>query len=113
MNEQKLAGMLGLAVRAGKASAGMDACRFLIRSGKCGVLLLDGETQENTRNKAEDLCRQTGTPVMMLPPGLIERATGKTNRVLAIQEGSFAEQILNLNDGEQIHQAGKAWQDHQ
>ncbi len=102
MNEQKLAGMLGLAVRARKASAGMDACRILIRSGKCGVLLLDGETQDNTRKKAEDLCRQTGTPVMILPPGLIETATGKTNRVLAIQEGSFAEQILNLQESEPI-----------
>ena len=102
MNEQKLAGMLGLTVRAGQVSAGMDACRILIRSGNCGVLLIDGETRGNTRKKAEDLCRQTGTPAVVLPPGTIERATGKTNRVLAIQEGSFAEQILNLQESEPI-----------
>ena len=44
MNETKLKGMLGLALRARQASLGMDACRILIRSGKCGIMLLDGET---------------------------------------------------------------------
>lgn len=108
MNEQKLAGMLGLTVRAGQASAGMDACRILIKSGNCGVLLIDGATRDNTRKKSEDLCRQTGTPVAVLPPGTIERATGKDNRVLAIRKGSFAEQILQIADIQQIHQADKA-----
>ena len=104
MNEQKLAGMLGLTVRAGQVSAGIDACRILIRSGNCGVLLIDGETRDNTRKKAEDLCRQTGTPVAVLPPGAVERATGKDNRVLAIRKSSFADQILKIADNLQIHQ---------
>ena len=105
MNEQKLAGMLGLTVRAGQVSAGMDACRILIRSGNCGVLLIDGETCGNTRKKAEDFCRQTGTPAVVLPSGMIERATGKDNRVLAVRKGSFAEQILQIADIQQIHQS--------
>ena len=104
MNEQKLTGMLGLAARAGKVSAGTDACRILIRSGKCGVLLLDGETRDHTRKKAADLCRQTETPMLILPGGMIEKATGKENRVLAIQKSSFAEQILKLADNQQICQ---------
>ena len=98
MNEQKLAGMLGLAVRAGQVAAGMDACRILIRSGNCGVLLIDGETRGNTRKKAEDLCRQTGTPSAVLPPGTVGRATGKDNRVLAVRKGSFADTILKIAD---------------
>ena len=108
MNEQKLAGMLGLTVRARQVSAGMDACRILIRSGNCGVLLIDAETRDNTRKKAEDLCRQTGTPVVVLPPGMIERATGKENRVLAVRKGSFAEQILQIADIQLIHQPDQA-----
>ena len=107
MNEQKLAGMLGLTIRAGQASAGMDACRILIRSGNCGVLLIDGETRGNTRKKSEDLCRQTGTPVVILPPGTIERATGKDNRVLAIRKGSFTEQILQIADIQETRQTEK------
>ena len=108
MNDQKVKGMIGLAVRARQAAAGTDACRILIRSGNCGVLLIDGETRGNTRKKSEDLCRQTGTPVVILPPGTIERATGKDNRVLAIRKGSFTEQILQIADIQQIHQADKA-----
>ena len=108
MNEQKLAGMLGLASRARQVSAGMDACRILIRSGNCGVLLIDGETRDYTRKKVEDLCRQTGTTVVVLPPGTIGRATGKDNRVLAVRKGSFAEQILQIADIQQIHQADTA-----
>ena len=94
MNEQKLAGILGLATRARQTAAGMDACRIMIRSGKCGVLLLDGEAGPNTRKKAEDLCRQNGIPMVSVPAGLISRATGKSNMIIAVQEGSFSDQFL-------------------
>ena len=99
MNEKKLSGMIGLAVRARRAAAGMDACRILIRSGKCGVLLLDGEAAANTRKKAEDLCMQTETAIMILAPGLIKKATGKNNMVMAVQKGPFAEELLTIKQG--------------
>ena len=100
MNEQKLKGMIGLAVRARQASAGADACRMLIRSGECGVLLIDGGTADNTREKAEEICERTGTWKRILPEGLIEAATGKNNRILGIRKGSFAEQILKESGDE-------------
>ena len=101
MNEQKLAGMLGLTIRAGQASAGMDACRILIRSGECGVLLIDSGTADNTRKKAEEMCERTGTPRRILPEGLIEAATGKSNMILGLRKGSFAEQILKESMNEE------------
>ena len=94
MNGQRLKGMLGLALRARKAVLGTDASRILIRSGKCGVLLLDEAAGVNTRKKAEDLCRQTGTPIRTVPEHLIGDATGRSNIVMGVQDGSFAEQIL-------------------
>lgn len=96
MNEQKLKGALGLATRARQVSTGMDACRILIRSGTCGLMLLDGGTGPNTRRKAEDLCRRSETPVWVVPAGLIEEATGKSNMVLGIRNGSFSERIAGL-----------------
>ena len=96
MNDRKLAGLLGFAVKARQAAAGADACRILIRSGKCGVLLLDEAAGPNTRKKAEDLCRQAETPLSILTPGLIEQATGKGSMLLGIQKGSFSEGILRL-----------------
>ena len=96
MNEQKAEGMIGLAVRARQAVAGSDACRIMVRTGKCGVMLMDEETGASSRAKAEELCRKTKTPLVILPAGLIEKATGMSNRVMAIRTGSFAEQILAI-----------------
>jgi len=98
VNERKLAVLLGFAVKARQAAAGADACRILIRSGKCGVLLLDEVAGPNTRKKAEDLCRMTETPLAVLTPGLIEQATGKGSMLLGIQKGSFSEGILKLTE---------------
>ena len=99
MNGQKLAGMLGLAMRARQAAAGMDACRIMIRSGKCGVLLADEAVAPGTREKAGAMARQAGVPFRVLPQGMIMDATGRDNRVVAIREGSFAEQIISMLPG--------------
>lgn len=93
MNEQRAKGMLGLAVRAREACFGDDACRKLIESGKCGIILLDAETGPNTRKKFRDLCERAGVPLGVLPEGLMEEATGKANRVAALKKGAFAEQM--------------------
>ena len=96
MNEQTLKGLLGLALRARQATAGMDAARILLRSGQCGALLMDGAAGPHTRKKAEDMCRQQNVPAAVLPEGIIRSATGLDNMVLAIRKGSFAEQIIVL-----------------
>ncbi len=94
MNNCQIKGLLGLALRARMAAMGMDACRIMIRSGKCGILLLDGAAGIHTQKKAEDLCKRTDTPIWIVPEGLIEEATGKNNLVMGLQEGSFSEKIL-------------------
>ena len=96
MNDTKLRGMLGLAVRARQVSFGEEACRLLVRSGKCGVMLLDGEAGSNTRKKAEALCGAEGVALAVLPPGLIAQATGRGNMTAAVTEGAFAEQIRRI-----------------
>ena len=93
MNEQRVKGMLGLAVRAREACFGDDACRKLIESGKCGIVLMDEETGPNTRKKYGELCGRVGITLAILPRGLMEEATGRTNRVAALRKGAFAEQM--------------------
>ena len=100
MNVQKLKGMLGLALRARQAAPGMDACRIMVRSGNCGLVLLDGEAGPNTRKRAEEMCARTGTPVRTVPEGMIREATGKSNIVIGIRKGSFAETIAGCCDTE-------------
>ena len=94
MNIQHLNGMLGLAVRARQAAAGTDACRILVRTGQCGVLLVDGAAGPNARKKAEQLCGRSAIPVITLPEGAIEAATGRSCMVMAVRKGSFADRII-------------------
>ena len=92
MDESRLKGILGLAVRAGQAAFGEDGCRKLLESGKCGILLLDEAASANTRKRYESLCGRTGTRMAVLPEALIEDATGRQNIVMAVIKGGFAEQ---------------------
>ena len=78
----------------------MEACRVLSGSGKCGVILLDGGAGPNTRKKAEDLCRRTDTELRILPAGMIERTTGRSNIVIAVYKGSFADTICEITQYE-------------
>ena len=96
MNERKMCGMIGLAVRARQAAAGMEACRIMIRSGQCGVLLADGKISTGSRQKAEGMARQGNVPFRVLPSGMILAAAGRDNMIVAIRQGSFAEQIISM-----------------
>jgi ribosomal protein L7Ae-like RNA K-turn-binding protein len=94
--EQKLRGLIGLAFRARQADSGMEACRILIRSGRCGIMLIDRNTGPNTRKKSAELCEASHTPLRVLPAGMIENATGKQSMVICMKKGSFTEEILRI-----------------
>ena len=96
MDERRLKGLMGLCVRAGQASFGEEGCRKAIEKGQCGILLLDGGISANSRKRYEDLCGWTGTRMAILPEGLLGDATGKPGAAMAVKEGSFAEQIVQL-----------------
>ena len=98
MAENRLRGLMGLCVRAGQAVFGEDSCRREITGGRCGVLLLDGEASPGTAKRYQDWCRTAGTPLIRLPEGLLESATGKPGRAMAVRKGSFADQLIRLGD---------------
>jgi len=95
MDEKKLTGMIGLALRARQAVAGTDACRLMIEAGKCGILLLDESAALNTRKRFENLCERRQTRIAVIPSGLLESATGYQGVLLAMRKGSFADQAAN------------------
>lgn len=95
MNETRARGMLGFAVKTGQVSFGEEACRILVRSGKCGVMLLDGGAGAGTRKKAEAMCRAEEVPLMIMPAGMIAEATGRGNIAAAVRKGPFAEQLAD------------------
>ena len=94
MNEKRLTGMLGLCVRARQATFGEDAGRMAVQRGQCALLLLDGSVSGNTRKRFEALCGRESVPIRILPEGFMMNATGRSAMIMAVQPGSFAEQIV-------------------
>ena len=94
MNNERITGLIGLALRSRQAVLGAEACRIMIRSGNCGVMLIDASAGTNTRKKTEEQCERAGIPLKTVPPGSIEQITGRSNMLIAIREGSFSETII-------------------
>ncbi len=98
MNEARIRGLMGLSVRAGQAAFGEDGCLMRVRSGRCGALLVDGGASKRTREKYEGACLHANVPMLLLPEGLLEQATGRPGMAMAIAPGGLAEQLLRLAD---------------
>ena len=99
-NEDRLRGLMGLCVRARQAVFGEDGCLKSIRSGGCGVLLLDGGASPATTEKYQGACAHAGVPLRILPEDLLEEATGRPGMAMAVNRGGLAEQMLKLLPGE-------------
>ena len=96
MDIKKLQGMMGLAVRARQAVFGEDACLKAVRSGECALLLLDSGASDATKDKYTGSCEHAGVPLVQLPEDLLEIATGKPGRAMAVKPGGIAEQMKKL-----------------
>ncbi len=95
MNTQRLRGLMGLCVRARQAVFGEDGCMKSLRSGECGLLLLDGGISPAAEEKYRSVCRHQGVVLIRLPENLLEEATGRPGRAMAVRKGSFAEQMIS------------------
>lgn len=96
---EKMAGWIGLAVRAGQTVTGEEGCVGAIRSKKAVIALLDEGASPNARKRFEDACSHHRVPLVMLPEGLLGRAVGKPGRMaLALMAGGLADKVR--------HQAG-------
>ena len=96
IKENKLRGLMGLCVRARQAVFGEDGCMKTIRAGNCGVLLLDSDASQATRDKYRSVCANANTPLAELPAGLLHEATGKPGMAMAILKGGFANQVQQM-----------------
>ena len=95
---QRVRGLMGLCVRARQAVFGEDGCMKSIRSGQCGVLLLDVGASAATQEKYRGACGRAGTAVMELPENLLMEATGRPGVAMAVNKGGLAQQLIGLID---------------
>lgn len=97
MDEQKFIGMLGLAVKARQAQLGAGRALDSIRANKAALVLLDEEASDNTRKRFENACLFHEVECLILPPGLLGRAAGKSDAmVAAILKGGMAERLRGM-----------------
>lgn len=97
MND-KLKGMMGLAVKAGKAVSGSFAVDGAVRRGRARLVILDGRASAATARSYEALCKNNEVALVKLPEaGVLETLLGKENRtVMAITDNGFAEAIQEI-----------------
>ena len=98
---------MGLTVRARQAVFGEDGCLKSIRSGNCGVLLLDSSASPATQKKYRDACAHAGVTLGMLPEGMLLEATSRPGMAMAVIKGGLAQQITGLLDAADPIQSAK------
>lgn len=97
MDKSKLAGMLGLAVRARQVQLGSGRALDCVRGDKAGLVLLDEAASENTKKRFENACQSHQVAHLLLSPGLLGRAVGKPDTmVAALLKGGMAERLRSL-----------------
>jgi ribosomal protein L7Ae-like RNA K-turn-binding protein len=101
MNE-RMVGLLGMALRAGKLTAGQEPVLKLIRRGRAKLILLSEDASENTKKVFHDKGQYYNVPV--LEKGSMDqmgRALGKGPRaVVAISDAGFARSMVqNIEEG--------------
>lgn len=99
--EGRVAGFLGLCLRAGRVVSGQEACVDLIRADQAALALVDEGASENTLKRLTDACHSHGTPLYALSPGTLGHAIGKKGRmVIAFRPDGMAQKLLSLLNSE-------------
>ncbi len=94
MDQLKLAGWIGLCMRARQLALGTDQALKAVRGGKAALILMDGGASDNLRKKLSDASAFHRVPLAELPEGLLDRAAGQDGKMAAaVLFGTLAEQI--------------------
>lgn len=96
MTRQRLRGLMGLCVRARQAVFGEDGCLKTIRSGQCGVLLVDSGASQATKEKYRSACKHASVPLIWLPEDLLLEATGRPGVAMAVTKCGLSGQLIQL-----------------
>ncbi len=95
-NEQKLLGLLGVAMRAGRIHSGEFAAEKLIQSGKASCVIVARDASANTKSKFRSKCEFYGVPFAEFSTKeKLGHALGKEIRSsIALEDPGFAEAFL-------------------
>lgn len=104
MINNKILGLIGLAMKAGKVSFGADSVEENITKKKVKLVILSEESSERTKNKFVDICEKYKIPVIIYGDiDSLSKAIGKSNKaIIGIKDINFAESIQKKYSGGDI-----------
>lgn len=101
MINNKILGLIGLAMRAGKVSFGADSVEENILKRKVKLVIVSKDSSERTKKKFKDICESNKIPIII--DGEIEKlskAIGKNNKaIIGIKDTNFVNSIREKYDG--------------
>lgn len=95
MSQNKAAGLLGLAARAGKVASGEFCTEREVKSGKAALVLVADDASDNTKKKFKNMCDFYKVPIYFYKDkDTLGHAIGKECRAsLAVLDQGFAGSI--------------------
>ena len=104
MINDKIIGLIGLAMKAGKISFGADSVEESIIKKKARLVIISTDSSERTKKKFIDICEKYNVPIITYGDidGL-SKAIGKDNKaILGIKDINFAESIQKKYSGGEV-----------
>ena len=103
-NFPKLYGIIGLATKAGKLTAGTDACLEGIEKKNIKLVIIATDASDRTKKLVKEKCEQFNVSVYeILTIDEISKSIGKPNKaIIGIKENGFAEKIKKIINGGEV-----------
>ena len=96
--ENKVERLIGLCMKSGKITFGMDATINQVKLHKSKLVIVAEDSSENTKSKIKNICEFENIPIVEF--GTIEKnskAIGKINKaIISVDDMSFANAIQNI-----------------
>lgn len=104
MINNKVLGLIGLAMKAGKICFGADSVEENILKRKVKLVIISKESSDRTKNKFIDLCNKNNIPAIVDGEiDVLSKTIGKNNKaIIGIKDINFAESIQKKYNGGDI-----------
>jgi len=104
LNNNKLLGLIGIATKAGKVSAGSESVTENIKFKKAKLIVIANNCSEKTKKNFIYLCEQYDINYIVYETiENLSKAIGKKNKaVLCVKDRNFADEIVRIYGGEAI-----------
>lgn len=104
MENKKITGLLGLAMKAGKVVFGTDACIEAINKKKVRLVIVAEDSAQRTKTNFETICKNKKIEYRnYFTIDEISKSIGKENKaVIGIKDINFANEIMRIINGGDI-----------